>query len=141
MTPLAASDVAREVLVGMRRRGSGHLVTVTSLVARLAWPGMIASSAARTAMEGLSAAQRADLYGTGIGVTLAMFGTVESRIATLEVGRGWAGVPPELRLLTPTEVADAVAAGAQTRRRRTMKPTIVRLLFLLIDGTHDTPTL
>ncbi len=62
----------------MLDRQSGHIVNVTSVASRLAWPGAAAYTAARWAMEGFTAATRADVYGSGVGVTLAIFGTVES---------------------------------------------------------------
>ena len=62
----------------MLARGSGQIVNLTSVAARLSWPGAVAYSAARAAMEGFTNALRADLYGSEIGVTLAIFGTVES---------------------------------------------------------------
>jgi uncharacterized protein len=130
---LAAFNVTREVLVGMRRRGSGHIVNVTSVAARLAWPGAVAYSAARAAMEGFSAALRADLYGTGIGVTLAMCGTVESPYWQHNPGSR-ERLPRRaaaLRPLSPAEVADAIVAAAEARRRLIVKPAIVRLFFLL----------
>jgi short-subunit dehydrogenase len=75
---LAAFNLTSEVLEGMLTRHRGHIVNVTSVASRLAWPGATAYTAARWAMEGLTAALRADVYGSGVGVTLAMFGTVDS---------------------------------------------------------------
>ena len=75
---LAAFNITRELLSGMLERRSGHIVNVTSVAARLAWPGAVAYSAARAAMEGFTDSLRADLYRSGITVTLAMFGTVDT---------------------------------------------------------------
>lgn len=39
---LAAFNITRELLTGMLERHSGHIVNVTSVAARLAWPGAVA---------------------------------------------------------------------------------------------------
>jgi uncharacterized protein len=130
---LAAFNVTRELLPGMLARGSGQIVNVTSVAARLAWPGAVAYAAARAAMEGFTNALRADLYGSGLSVMLAMFGTVESsywehnpgsreRLPKQAAGMG---------TLSPEQVAAVIITGIEGGARTVTAPAAYRLLFLL----------
>jgi len=130
---LAAFNLTREFLGGMLTRRRGHIVNVTSVASRLAWPGAVAYTAARWAMEGFTAALRADVYGSGVGVTLAMFGTVESPY--------WAHNPgsrerlpasaTRQRALTVGEAAAAIVRGIEREQRFVLRPSVFRLLFLM----------
>ena len=130
---LAAFNLTREFLGGMLGRHRGHIVNVTSVASRIAWPGAAAYTAARWAMEGLTAALRADVYGTGVGVTLAMFGTVDSPY--------WEHNPDSRerlpapaarqRALTVGEAAAAIVQGIEKEKRLVLRPAAFRLLFLM----------
>lgn len=130
---LAAFNITRELLPGMLARGSGHIVNVTSVAARLAWPGAVAYAAARSAMEGFTNALRADLHGSPIGVTLAMFGTVESPYWEHNPGsrerlpRRAASMP----VLSPDRAAALIATGIERERRTIVAPGVYVWLFLL----------
>ena len=56
----------------MLARRAGHIVNINSPAAYGVWPGAAGYTAARYALFGFTAALRADLYGTGIGVTSVM---------------------------------------------------------------------
>lgn len=130
---LAAFNLTRDFLPAMLKRGTGHIVNVTSVAARLAWPGAVAYATARSAMAGFNTALRADLYGSSIGVTLAMFGTVETPYWEHNPGSR-ERLPKQARAqraLTPEEAAAAIVQGIEHNRRLVLKPTIFRLLFLL----------
>ncbi len=72
----AAFNLSREFVGPMRSRGHGQIVNVTSVASYLAWPGAVAYTAARRAIEGFNAALRADVHESGLRVMLAVFGTV-----------------------------------------------------------------
>ncbi|HLF98329.1 MAG TPA: SDR family oxidoreductase [Methylococcaceae bacterium] len=57
------------VLPIMRRQGSGHIVNISSVVGRKAFPGFGAYSAAMHAVAAFSDALRQELAGSGIGVS------------------------------------------------------------------------
>ena len=130
---LAAFNLTREFLGDMRKRGSGYIVNVTSVASQLAWPGAVAYTAARRAMEGFSAALRADLLGSGIYVTLAIFGTVDSPY--------WANNPGsrehlpkrarDIRPLTSAAAATTIITAVEKNQRMVIRPNIFRLFFLL----------
>lgn len=130
---LAAFNITRELLPGMLERRSGHIVNVTSVAARLAWPGAVAYTAARAAMEGFNNALRADLHGSGIDVTLAIFGTVESSYWEHNPGSR-ERLPKQaarLPVLEPEEVGKWIVSAIERRSRTVLAPAIFRWLFLL----------
>jgi uncharacterized protein len=88
---LAAFNLTRELLPGMRRRGTGHIVNVTSIGSFLVWPSAAAYISARWAMRGFNEALRAELYGSRIGVSLVGFAQVSSSFwnTTPEAGNGF----------------------------------------------------
>jgi short-subunit dehydrogenase len=127
----AAFNLTREFLPAMKRRGSGTIVNVTSVAARLVWPGATAYTAARCAVEALTNGLRLELSGSGIHVLLAMFATVRNEY--------WANNPGSrerlptisavVRSLTSDEVAAAIVAGIQQDRRLVLRP---RLYYLIL---------
>lgn len=131
---LAAAWLTRHFLAGMRMRGSGHIVNVSSVASRMAWPGATAYIAACRAMRGLSDALRADLCGTGIGVTYYESGPIESPY--------WQNnpdsrerVPKVASMLVPAlseaQVARAVATGIRRNKQVVVAPTQLKAVYLL----------
>ena len=90
---LAAFNLTREFLPGMRRRGTGHIVNVTSIGAFLVWPSAAGYISARWAMRGFNEALRAEVYGSRIGVSLVGFAQVSSSFWEHNPG-SWSGFPP-----------------------------------------------
>ncbi len=130
---LAAFNLTRELLPGMLKRQSGHIVNVTSVAARLAWPGAVAYASARSGMEGFTNALRADLYGTGVSVTLAMFGTVETPYWGHNPGSR-ERLPKRaggMKVLTSNEVATAIVSGIENGSRTVVAPAAFKFLFLI----------
>src|SRR5476651_361895 len=74
----AAFFVTRAFLPHMLRRGSGRFVNIGSPASRLIWPGATAYIAARWAFQGFTEPLRAELRGTGIGVSSVVPGTVQT---------------------------------------------------------------
>ena len=62
--------LARQVLPLMRAQGSGHIVNVSSLAGRMAFPGLSAYTAGKYALEGMSQALAAEAGPFGIRVTV-----------------------------------------------------------------------
>jgi short-subunit dehydrogenase len=129
----AAFNLTREFLPHMLRRRTGHIVNISSVASRIVWPGATAYAAARWAITGFSKALHAELYGSGIGVTLAMFGSVSSTFWIHNPGSE-ERLPKINRLiptLTPEQVAQAVVHGIERNAREIVRPRIFRLIFLL----------
>ncbi|MDZ4866054.1 MAG: SDR family NAD(P)-dependent oxidoreductase [Alphaproteobacteria bacterium] len=130
---LAAFNLTRELLPCMLERGSGQIVNITSVASRLAWPGAVAYTAARAAMEGFTNALRADVQRSGVSVMLATFGTVETPYWKNNPGsRTHMPKTGAARIvLTREQVADAIVRGIERGQREIIQPAIFRLLFAL----------
>lgn len=73
-------DVTRAFLPKMRSRGSGTIVNVSSVVGRVAFPGMGVYAATKFALEALSDALRMELAPFGVKVVLIEPGFVKTDI-------------------------------------------------------------
>jgi uncharacterized protein len=130
---MAAFNLTRGLLPAMRRRGTGHIVNVTSVASRLVWPGAAAYTAARWAMLAFSESLSAELSGTGLGVTVAVFGTVASPYWDHNPGSE-ARLPladRSIPRLTPDAAAEALVQGVEAGAHEVIRPRRFRLLFLL----------
>ncbi len=130
---LAAFNLTREFLPGMLKRGSGQIVNITSVACRLAWPGAVAYTAARAAMEAFTSALRADVQGSGVAVMLATFGTVDTNYWKNNPGsrEHVPKVSAGMTVLTQEQVADAIVRGIEREQRTILQPWIFKPLFLL----------
>jgi short-subunit dehydrogenase len=130
---LAAFNLTRELLPGMRQRGTGHIVNVTSIGAFLVWPGAVGYISARWAMRGFNESLRAELYGSGIGVSLVAFAQVSSEFWEHNPG-SWERLPAaahQLRTLTPRDAALAIAHAIDGEKRLVLRPRMIHVLRVL----------
>ena len=130
---LAAFNLTRELLPGMRRRGTGHIVNVTSIGSFLVWPSAAAYISARWAMRGFNEALRAEVYGSRIGVSLVGFAQVSSSFWEHNPG-SWERLPAaahRLRTLTPDDAAAAIVEAIEKEKRLVLRPRMIYLLRLL----------
>lgn len=127
----AAFFVTRAFMPGMLRRNSGHIVNMSSVGSRFVWPGATAYLAARWAVRGFTEALRADLRGTGIGVTLYESGVVRSPY--WEHNPGSQERVPKMGLLvpalTPEQVGAAVVRGVERNTRLVVIPFMMRMTY------------
>jgi NADP-dependent 3-hydroxy acid dehydrogenase YdfG len=127
-----AFHVTQALLPSMIARGSGHFVTVGSPATLLMWPGAAGYIAARWALHGFTEALRADVRGTGVGVTLLIPGKVESGYFAHNPG-SQDRVPRIInftRTLSPADVAESIARSVERRSRRVVIPFGLRVLWL-----------
>jgi short-subunit dehydrogenase len=123
--------VTHAFLPGMLRRNTGHIVNVSSVGSRFVWPGATAYIAARWAVRGFTEALRADLAGTGIGVTLFESGVVRSPYWEHNPGSR-ERVPRMGRLvpeLTPEAVAAAIVRGIEHEQKLVVVPLMMKLTY------------
>jgi short-subunit dehydrogenase len=128
----AAFNVTRAFLPAIKQRGSGHIVNVSSVGSRFVWPGATAYLAARWAVRGFTEALRADLYGTGIGVTLFESGVIESEYWQHNPGSR-ERVPKIARMipnLTPEQVGRAIVRGVRRNQRLIVIPFMMKIIYL-----------
>ena len=127
----AAFNVTHAFLPAMLKKNSGHIVNVSSVGSRFVWPGATAYLAARWAVRGFTEALRADLDGTGIGVTLYESGTVRSPYWEHNPGSRervpkMGNLIPEL---TPEQVGDAIVKGVERNKRLVVIPFMMRMTY------------
>ncbi len=89
----------------MRRQGSGHIMNVSSMVARFPLPLHAAYTATKYAMNGLSDALAIELSGTGIHVSTIMPGVTETEFGAAVVKK----IPDVAATYGPAASAEKVA--------------------------------
>jgi uncharacterized protein len=128
----AAFSVTHAFLPAMLARRSGHIVNVSSVASRFVWPGATAYTAARWAVRGFTEALKADLKGTGIGVTLFECGVVASEYWEHNPGSR-ERVPKVAKLvpdLSPDDAGKAIVDGIEHNRGHVVVPFMMRMTFL-----------
>jgi short-subunit dehydrogenase len=109
----------------MRERSSGHLVFMSSLSGRAPVAGGSLYAATKFGLRGFGASLRADLRGTGVGVSIVSPGFVHDAGMFAESG---AELPPGFRTVSPEQVADAtISAIERNRGEVTVAPIELRL--------------
>lgn len=127
----AAFYMTRAFYREMLERNSGHIVNISSVGSRFVWPGATAYIAARWAMRGFTEALRADLHGTGVGVTLYESGVVDSPY--WENNPGSRERVPKMGNLVPTvttaQVGEAVVRGIKRNRKLIVIPFMMKMTY------------
>jgi NADP-dependent 3-hydroxy acid dehydrogenase YdfG len=109
-------DVTRAVLPGMRERGHGRLVNVSSVAGRTTFPGSGVYGASKYAVEALSDALRMEVAGFGVDVVVVQPAFVRTEITDVQVVADPAAVGGAYRRLTDAArgyLERGVAAGAE----------------------------
>jgi short-subunit dehydrogenase len=101
--------MARELAPAMKQRGAGHLVFVSSLAGKAASPRASLYSATKFGLRGYAMSLRADLAGSGVGVSVISPGFV--REAGMFARSG--GDPRFLGTASPQQVGAAVARAIE----------------------------
>lgn len=83
MVPVA---LTKRVTPGMVERGRGHLVVVSSVAGYVSTPQRSTYNASKFAVRGWFDALRAELHGTGVGVSIVVPGYIRTGISRAAVG-------------------------------------------------------
>jgi short-subunit dehydrogenase len=102
--------LARELAPSMRERGDGHLVFVSSLAGKAPSPKSAVYAATKFGLRGFALCLRADLSGTGVGVSLVVPGFIREAGMFADAG---AKPPPGLGTSHPEEVAAGVVTAIE----------------------------
>jgi short-subunit dehydrogenase len=97
--------LARLLVPRLAERGAGHLVFISSLAGKAAAPRSSLYSATKFGLRGFALGLRADLYGSGIGVSTIFPGFIRDAGMFADSG---ATLPPGVGTRTPEDVAEAV---------------------------------
>jgi NADP-dependent 3-hydroxy acid dehydrogenase YdfG len=100
--------VIRAFLPELRRRGSGHVVTIGSIADRVIFPENGAYSASKFGERALHEALRAELRGTGVRTTLVSPGPTDTSLWDETDPDTRPGFTPRRDMLRMVAVADAV---------------------------------
>lgn len=124
----------QKALPSMRRQGSGHFVCLSSVAGKLGNPFLSGYCASKWAVRGFTSAVRAELEGSGIGITTVYPAWVDTPMVHKESAslRG-ANVQT---LLTPDFVAQEILKAVQAEQRDLTlapNPDISRALQLYAD--------
>ena len=123
-TPLM---LCRKYVVGMKERKRGYILNISSLAAWMSWPGIGMYGATKRFVRDYSRELRIECKKTGVSVTNAYFGAVDTPLIPLKdslrkLARGLAV------MITP-EKAVKRALNATFRRRRGTMPGLLNKLF------------
>ncbi len=122
--------LTKEVLPIMKNQGSGHIMNMSSVVGRKAFPHFGGYSSAMHAISAFTDSLRQELAGTGINVSIIHPALTQTPL--LEHVKP-EDMPPPFRRLTPLSVesvAKAVIEGVYYNQARIIVPFQPRLLFI-----------
>ncbi|MBX5448650.1 SDR family NAD(P)-dependent oxidoreductase [Thermogemmatispora sp.] len=115
----------------MRRQGRGHFIFLSSVAGKLPVPALSGYCASKWAVRGFAAALRAELYGSGIGITTVYPSWVDTpMVHQAEADSQLLNIQA---LLTPEQVADEmIQAALHDRRDLTLAPDRDTALILQV---------
>ncbi|WP_376794777.1 SDR family NAD(P)-dependent oxidoreductase [Thermogemmatispora sp.] len=115
----------------MRRQGHGHFIFLSSVAGKLPVPALSGYCASKWAVRGFAAALRAELYGSGIGITTVYPSWVDTpMVHQAEAGSQLLNIQA---LLTPEQVAEEmIQAALHDRHDLTLAPDRDTALILQV---------
>ena len=124
-TPLM---LCRKYVIGMKERKCGYILNISSLAAWMIWPGIGMYGHTKRFVRDYSRELRIECQKTGVSVTNAYFGAVDTPLVPLKdslrkLARG-------LTVMIRPEKAVSRALGATFRRRRGTMPGLLNKIFL-----------
>jgi len=118
---IGTMEVTRAVVPRMLAGGGGHILTITSMAARVQTPLRSMYAAAKSGLHGMFDCLRGELRAQGIRVTLAVPGTVQTGISKNAMTASGAAYGHTDRNqaagMAPDECARKILKGAAARRR------------------------
>lgn len=123
-TPLM---LCRKYVIGMKEKGNGYILNVSSLAECMSWPGIGMYGATKRFVKDYSRELRIECQKTGVSVTNAYFGAVDTPLVPLKdslrkLARALAV------MITPERAVDC-ALRATFRRRRGVMPGLLNHIF------------
>jgi short-subunit dehydrogenase len=132
----APMRLARALVPGMRERGAGHLLFISSLSGKAAAPRASVYTATKFGLRGFALALREDLWDSGVGVSVVLAGFVRDVGMLADSG---ARTPGGLGTTTAEDVAESVVTAIE-RNRAEVHPASKRLR-LAAGFAHHNPGL
>ena len=124
-TPLM---LCRKYVLGMKERRCGYILNISSLAAWMIWPGIGMYGHTKRFVRDYSRELRIECQKTGVSVTNAYFGAVDTPLVPLK--DSLRKLARALTVMIRPEKAVKRALGATFRRRRGTMPGLLNKLFL-----------
>jgi short-subunit dehydrogenase len=105
--------LAHALLPQMLQRDRGHILFMSSLAGKAATAGQAIYNATKFGLRGFALALRADLHGTGVGVSAVFPGFIREAGMFAEAG---VKLPPGVGTRSPEDVAQATVAAIERNR-------------------------
>lgn len=130
----AAYYVTREFIDEMVQRGSGRIANVNSPMCYFTIRGATGYTATRRALRGFNDSLRADLLGTGVGVTHLVFGEVTSEYFHNNPGshERIPAVNNIIPTLSPEQTARLTVKALRAEKNEIVRPRIIWFMVLLL---------
>ncbi len=126
---VAPMRLSRQVLPGMVDRARGRIVNISSLAAMTPTPGLVVYGATKAGLTQFSDALRFELKGSGVGVTVAHLGPIDTQMWDKVVDiKGLDAAQARLRRMgllvtvSPKKVARDVVRAVRDGRREIRHP-------------------
>ena len=129
-TPLM---LCREFVPKMKAGGCGYVLNISSLAAWMAWPGVGMYGNTKRFIKGFSRSLRIECRGTGVSVTTAYFGAVDTDLFGLTPF--YRRIARRIGVMVSVEKAVESALKAAFKRRKSTMPGLVNHIarpFLVI---------
>ena len=124
-TPLM---LCRKYVVGMKDRKCGYILNISSLAAWMIWPGIGMYGHTKRFVRNYSRELRIECQKTGVSVTNAYFGAVDTPLVPLK--DSLRKLARALAVMIKPETAVKRALNATFRRRRGTMPGLLNKIFL-----------
>ena len=135
-TPLL---LCRYYVPDMRARGCGYILNISSLAAWIPWPGLGMYASTKRFVKDFSRALRVECRGTGVSVTNAYFGAVDTPLFNLKPS--YRKLARALRIMVPAEKAVEKALKATFKRRKGTMPGLLNHIFKPVVRVLPDPVL
>ena len=117
----------KEAVRRMRKRNSGHIVNMSSVLGRAGFAGGGTYSASKFGVFGFSEVARRELKGSGVEVTVVIPGVVDTQLSSgVATARG-------VRSVTPQDVADAIVGALRSPRFEVYVPKALGPLLTFVN--------
>lgn len=123
-TPLM---LCRKYVVPMKERGNGYILNISSLAECMSWPGIGMYGATKRFVKDYSRELRIECQKTGVSVTNAYFGAVDTPLIPLK--DSLRKLARALAVMITPERAVERALNATFRRRRGVMPGLLNHIF------------
>lgn len=131
---LGVHHAIRAVLPHMRRRASGHIVNVGSVVGKRSWPYHGAYAASKFALTGLTQALRGELAGSGVSVSLVLPASTDTEFfANAPTYSSEYSPAPLGPVQTPGQVARAIVRSVRHPSAEVHMQPLMRIAHVLSE--------